>query len=221
MKRIKKSFSLILAAVSVLTLLTLTACNNSEESSNSSEQANAPVISSVDDVEISASAAPESTDTTVSDDPIVVPDDPNNPADPDDPIVDNSGLALPDNRAGRMVKAALASGEWGALMLVEEDAIAIVTGVDPADLDEFACVMPMISAVANEVYCLKPKDGKTDAVRTTLSNLIAAKLEDHMMYPMVAAAWENAVLEEDDGYVYLVVHPDNAQAAADIMGATK
>lgn len=214
----KKSFSLILAAASVLTLLTLTACNNSGESSNSSEQAGAPVISSIDDVE---SSAPESTDTTVSDDPIIVPDDPNNPAGSDDPIVDNSGLALPDNRAGRMVKAALASGEWGSLMLVEEDAIATVTGVDPADLDEFACVTPMISAVPNEVYCLKPKDGKTDAVRTTLSNLIAAKLEDHMMYPMVAAAWENAVLDEDGGYVYLVVHPDNAQAAADIMGATK
>lgn len=221
MKNIKKSFSLFLAAVSVLTLLTLTACNNSGESSNSSEQAGVPVISSVDDVE---SSAPESADTTVSDDPIVVPDDPNNPADPDDPGnggVDNSGLALPDNRAGRMVKAALASGEWGALMLVEEDAIANVTGVDPADLDEFACVMPMMSAVPNEVYCLKPKDGKADAVRTALSGLVDSKKDDHMLYPLVQEAWANAVLEEDDGYVYLVVHPDNAQAAADIMGATK
>lgn len=215
----KKSFSLILAAALVFTL---TACNNSGESSDAASTTPASTAAGVESPE--SSAAPESTDTTVSDDPIVVPDDPNNPADPDDPGsggVDNSGLALPDNRAGRMVKAALASGEWGALMLVEEDAIAIVTGVDPADLDEFACVTPMISAVPNEVYCLKPKDGKTDAVRTTLSNLIAAKLEDHMMYPMVAAAWEEAVVEEDGGYVYLVVHPDNAQSAADTMGATK
>lgn len=213
----KKSFSLIFAAALVLAL---TACNNSGESSDAASATPASTIASVEAPE--SSAAPESTDATVSDDPIIVPDDPNNPADPGgDPIVDNSGLALPDNRAGRMVKAALASGEWGALMLVEEDAIAIVTGVDPADLDEFACVTPMISAVPNEIYCLKPKDGKTDAVRTTLSNLIAAKLEDHMMYPMVAAAWEQAVVEEDGGYVYLVVHPDNAQSAADTMSATK
>lgn len=203
-------------------VLTLTACNNSEESSDTASTTPASTVSSVEAPE--SSAAQESTDTTVSDDPIIVPDDPNNPADPDDPGnggVDNSDLALPDNRAGRMVKAALAEGEWGALMLVEEDAIASVTGVDPADLDEFACVMPMISAVPNEVYCFKPKDGKTDTVRTALANLITAKQEDHMMYPMVAAAWENAVLEEDGGYVYLVVHHDNAQAAADIMGATK
>lgn len=213
----KKSFSLILAAA---LLLTLTACNNSGESSG---EASTPVVSTVSSVDNGeSSAAPESTDTTVSDDPIIVPDDPNNPADPGgDPIVDNSGIELPDNRAGRMVKAALGVGEWGALMLVEEDAIALVTGVDPADLDEFACVMPMMSAVPNEVYCLKPKDGKADAVRTALSGLIDSKKEDHMLYPLVQEAWANAVLEEDGGYVYLVVHPDNAQGAADIMGATK
>lgn len=215
----KKSFSLILAAA---LLLTLTACNNSGDSSNSSVEASAPEVSSAANTEnSSAPAAPESTDTTVSDDPIIVPDDPNNPADPDDPIVDNSGLEFPDNRAGRMVKAALAEGEWGALMVVESEGISGVTGVSVEDLDEFCCVMPMLSAVPNEVYCMKPKDGKTDAVRTALSNLIDAKKEDHMMYPLVQEAWANAVLEEDGGYVYLVVHPDNAQAAADTMGATK
>lgn len=215
----KKTFSLILAAALVLTL---TACNNSGDSSNSSIEASAPEVSSAENS--SAPAAPESTDTTVSDDPIIVPDDPNNPADPDDPGnggVDNSGLEFPDNRAGRMVKAALASGEWGALILVEEDAVAMATGVDPADLDEFCGVMPMMSAVSNEVYCMKPKDGKADAVRTALSNLIDSKKDDHMLYPSVQEAWANAVLEEDGGYVYLVVHPDNAQAAADTMGATK
>lgn len=215
----KKSFSLILAAT---LLLTLTACNNSGDSSNSSVEASAPEVSSAANTEnSSAPAAPESTDTTVSDDPIIVPDDPNNPADPDEPIVDNSGLEFPDNRAGRMVKAALAEGEWGALMVVESEGISGVTGVSVEDLDEFCCVMPMLSAVPNEVYCMKPKDGKTDTVRTALSNLIDAKKEDHMMYPLVQEAWANAVLEEDGGYVYLVVHPDNAQAAADTMGATK
>lgn len=213
----KKTFSLILAAALVLTL---TACNKSDGSSSDTVSGEtSQTVSSAESSDVLS--APES---TIDDNSIVVPDDPDNPADPDDPGnggVDNSGLEFPDNRAGRMVKAALAEGEWGALIVVESESIGSVTGVSVEDLDEFCCVMPMMSAVPNEVYCMKPKDGKAATVRTALSNLIDAKKEDHMLYPSVQEAWANAVLEEDGGYVYLVVHPDNAQTIADIMGAAK
>lgn len=214
----KKSFSLILAAA---LLLTLTACNNSGDSSNSSIEASAPEVSSAANTEnSSAPAAPESTDTTVSDDPIIVPDDPNNPADPAEPIVDNSGLEFPDNRAGRMVKAALGVSEWGAMMLLDGETISAVSGIDPEDCEEFCCIQAMISAVANEVYCVKPKSGRTDAVKAAINDYVQVKQNDPMQYPMVQEVWEQAVVGEDGGYVYLVVHPDS-QTVADTMGATK
>lgn len=210
----KKYFTLILA----VSLLTLTACSNSGESSSSVASNEEPsVISSVPEAE--SSAAPESSETSVDDDPVIIPDDPDNPANPGG--VDNSALELPDNRAGRMIKAALDSYDWSYMMLLDEDMIAAVTGVDPADLDEYACIMPEMSGVPCEAYCFKPKDGKASAVRTALSALVDAKKDDHMLYPMVQEAWANAVLEEDGGYVYLVVHPDSAQEIADTMGATK
>ncbi len=227
----KKTIAMITAAALVFTLA---GCNNTENNSTGSTGANTPAsVSSAaqgTDESSDVPAVPDSTPGGESNDipadpdnSIVVPDDPDNPADPNggEGGVNNSGIEFPDNRAGRMVKAALASGEWGALMQIEEDALSISIGVDAADLDEFCCVMPMLSAVPNEVYCFKPKSGKEDAVKTVLSNLVDAKKEDHMLYPMVQDAWANAVIGEDDGYVYLVVHPDNAREAADIMGATK
>lgn len=213
----KKSFSLIIVLALVFTF---TACSNSEESS---EATSAPVISSVASVSSVAnesSAAPGSTDTGVSDDPIIVPDDPNNPA---EPVVDNSDVVnnLPDNRAGRMVKAALGVGEWGALILMDGEIMTAVTGVNSDDCEEFCCAQAMISAVANEIYCIKPKSGSTDAVKSAINNYVEVKRNDPMQYPMVQEAWENAVLEEDGDYVYLVVHPESAQEIADTMGATK
>lgn len=217
----KRSFSLILAATLALAL---TACNNSGESSDPFDKSSIPEVVS-DTESSSAPAAPVSTDTAVSDDPIVVPDDPNNPNDPDDPGnggVDNSGLEFPDNRAGRMVKAALASGEWGSMMALDAETMtSIVPGLNAGDCEECCGAQAMISAVANEVYCIKPKDGSMDTVRSALNNLVQTKKDDPMQYPLVQEAWANAVVEEDGGYVYLVVHPDDAQAIADTMGATK
>lgn len=209
----KKSFSLILAAALVLTL---TACNNSGESSDSSEKSSTPEV-------VSTVEAPEVSEPT--DDPIVVPDDPNNPPDfndPENPVVDNSGLEFPDNRAGRMVKAAINEGEWGYLMALDAEKItANIPGLNADDMEECCGVQVMMSGVANEVYCIKPKDGSMDAVRSALNNLVQTKRDDPMQYPMIQEVWENAVVEEDGGYVYLVVHPDDAQAIADTMGATK
>lgn len=212
----KKSFSLILAAALVLAL---TACNNSGESSNSADKSSAPEVVSSVEATVS-SAAPEISEP--ADNPIVVPDDPNNPADPNEPIVDNSGLEFPDNRAGRMVKAALGESEWGSMMALDAETITdIIPGLNADDMEECCGAQAMISAVANEVYCIKPKDGSADAVKSALNNLVQTKKDDPMQYPMVQEVWSNAVVEEDGGYVYLVVHPDDAQSIADTMGATK
>lgn len=214
----KKTFSLILAAALVLTL---TACNNSGDSSNES---GAPeVVSTVSTVEApESSTTPEISEPV--DDPIVVPDDPDNPADPDDPGnggVDNSGLELPDNRAGRMVKAALAESEWGAMMPMDAETMtAVIPGLNADDCEECCGVQAMISAVANEVYCIKPKSGSMDAVKSALNNYVQTKRDDPMQYPSVQEVWEQAVVEEDGGYVYLVAHPDS-QTVADAMGAAQ
>ena len=202
----KKTFSLILAAAMIMTF---TACNNSE---NSSDNSSSTVISSEpQNVSAPDSTAIERTDTTVSDDPIVVPDDPNNPADPEQGGgVDNSGLEFPDNRAGRMMKAGIEVGEWGALGTLDAAAIQSRTGVDPANMEECCGVIAMISAVPNEVYVIKPANGKESDVRTALTQYLNNMKDDPMQYPMVQEAWANAVLEEDGDYIYLVCHPDSA-----------
>lgn len=227
----KKTIALISAAALVLTLA---GCNNTENNSNGSTGANNSVSSAAQsaqgtDESSDVPAAPDSTPGGESNDipadpdnSIVIPDDPDNPADPNGGEgVDNSGLELPDNRTGRMIKAGLAVSEWGYLIALDAEMMtALIPGLNADDLEECCGVQPMMSAVANEVYCIKPKSGSMDTVKSALNNYVQTKRDDPMQYPMVQEVWEHAVVEEDGGYVYLVCHPES-QAVADAMAAAQ
>lgn len=231
----KKTIALISAAALVLTLA---GCNNTENNSTGSTGTNnsAPVSSAAQSVQGTGESADvpadpdsnpgeESNDIPADpDNSIVFVDDPDNPADPNGGEgggADNSGLELPDNRAGRMVKAGLAVSEWGYLIALDAEMMtALIPGLNADDLEECCGVQPMMSAVANEVYCIKPKSGSMDTVKSALNGYVQTKKDDPMQYPSVQEVWERAVVEEDGGYVYLVCHPDS-QTIADTMAAAQ
>lgn len=236
----KKTIALISAAVIALTL---TACNNTENSSGT-PNSSAPVSSAASQPASSAgsSAAPDSSDvpagpggSTSADvpaesdssdipadpnDSIVVPDDPNNPGDPDEGV-DNSALVYPDNRAGRMVKAAISTGPWSGMSIMQEDEVPFsFPDLKIEDCEEYCIAYCPMSAQLQYAIAVKPKAGGESAVKTVFENFIQAKKDDHMLYPSLQPIAESAVLGEDGGYIYVVFH-ENSQTVADAMTAAQ
>lgn len=238
----KKTMALISAAVIALTL---TACNNTDNTS-STPNSSAPVSSAASQPASSAvsSAAPDSSDVPAGsdgsasvdapaqsgddsadvpaspDDSIVVPDDPNNPGDPDEGA-DNSALVYPDNRAGRMVKAAISTGPWSGMSIMQEDEVPFsFPDLKIEDCEEYCIAYCPMSAQLQYAIAVKPKAGGESVVKTVFENFIQAKKDDHMLYPSLQPIAESAVLGEDGGYIYVVFH-ENSQTVADAMAAAQ
>lgn len=221
----------IIAAISAAALvLTLTACNNTENTSTTpnnstpvsgaADSANAPAAGDSSDVPAGAGdstsadvpAEPDSSDVPANpdDDPIVVPDDPNNPADPNaNKGVDNSGLAFPDNRAGRMVKAALAESAWSYMELADEETLPFLfPDLKLEDMEEYCIAQCPMSAQLQYAVAIKPKAGSEAAVKSVFESFIQAKKDDQMLYPQLQIVAQNAILAEDGGYIYVVLHQE-------------
>lgn len=214
----KKAFSLILAAA---TVLTLSACNNADGSSTEADSSEAVVQSSSTVIESSSTVIESTNDGEVSDDPIVVPDDPDNPDPNNGGGVDNSGLTLPDNRAGRMVKAALATDNWSYMMLGDEETVpALFPELKLDDCEEYCIAYCPMSAQLQYAIAIKPKDGSKDAVKAVLDAFVESKKNDPYIYPELQVVAQNAILDEDGGYIYVVLHQES-QSVADAMAAAK
>ena len=242
----KKIIALISAAVIALTL---TGCNNTDDTSSGSD-GSATVSSAAHDssdvpaapVSSDVPAAPESSDVPASsgdaesadvpaepnssdipanpDNSVVVPDDPNNPGDPNEGV-DNSGLAFPDNRAGRMVKAALGTSEWSYMDLMDETTLPyFFPDLKLEDCEEYCIAFCGMSAQLQYAISIKPKAGSESTVKTTLENFVQAKKDDQMLYPEQQVVAQKAVQGEDGGYLYVVFH-ENSQSVADAMTAAQ
>lgn len=230
----KKIVSILL--VCAMLTATLTACDSNKTSDNSSstsstsensstESSSSESSSSESSSSESSSTESNSADSSSTDDSIVVPDDPNNPGDGDGGEgVDNSGLEFPDNRAGALAKAALATDAWPAMDLVTDP--EFVSAMFSADFnvdsyEEFCLSTNFISAAFNKVIIIKPKEGKEEEVSNAFKSYLTMIQDPSMMlYPDQEIQIAGTVTgETDDGYYYMIVHENGADIAAAMLAA--
>lgn len=218
----KKIVSILL--VCAMLTGTLTACDTNKPSDTSSSTSSTESSSSESSSSESTTES-SSTDSGSTDDNIVVPDDPNNPGDGDDGEgVDNSGLEFPDNRAGALAKAALATDAWPAMDLVTDP--EFISAMFSADFnidsyEEFCLSTNFISAAFNKVIIIKPKAGKEEEVSNAFKSYQEMIQDPSMMYyPDQEIQIAGTVTgETDDGYYYMIVHENGADIAAAMLAA--
>lgn len=223
----KKIVSILL--VCAMLTATLTACDTNKPSDNSSSTSSTSESSSTESNSTdsssteSSSADSGSADSSSTDDNIVVPDDPDNPGDPNEGV-DNSGLEFPDNRAGALAKAALATDAWPAMDLVTDP--EFVSAMFSADFnvdsyEEFCLSTNFISAAFNKVIIIKPKEGKEEEVSNAFKSYLTMIQDPSMMYyPDQEIQIAGTVTgETDDGYYYMIVHENGEDIAAAMLAA--
>lgn len=140
------------------------------------------------------------------------------------PIVDNSSLDYPDNRAGRMAAAALKTDEWPYMQVVSDpEVIGTMFSTDKDvtfnldDLEEYCFCSNLISAQLNEVIIVKPVNGREGAVQDVLDSYLNYTQNGAAFYPDQEISAAGAVSGKTaDNYMYLIVH-ENGAAIADAI----
>ncbi len=140
------------------------------------------------------------------------------------PIVDNSSLDYPDNRAGRMAAAALKTDEWPYMQVVSDpEVIGTMFSTDKGvtfnldDLEEYCFCSNLISAQLNEVIIVKPVNGREGAVQDVLDSYLNYTQNGAAFYPDQEISAAGAVSGKTaDNYMYLIVH-ENGAAIADAI----
>lgn len=129
-----------------------------------------------------------------------------------------AGLTL---TASEMAERALGynSNEWSmAMMLVEDDALAVLLPDLNADMFEDYCFYSdAISINGHEVFVGKPKAGQEAAVKAAIEKSLSTLKEQVSFYPAGQASVAGAVSgTTSHGYEYFIIHP-NGEAAANAM----
>ncbi len=221
----KKIVSVLL--ISAMLATALTACDTNTPSDSSTNSSTSSTTESTGD---SSSASNSSTEDSSSstesnpDDSINVPDDPNNSSD-DMEGVDNSGLPFPDNKAGELAKAVLATNAWPAMDLVSDPEVIpvmISPDLNVDAMEEYCFATNIISAQLNKVVVVKPKADNEAEVSEVLDAYFETVTTDPniVFYPAQEESAKGAVKgKTDDGYYYIIVHENGADIESAMLEA--
>ena len=88
-------------------------------------------------------------------------------------------------------------------------------GIDPADLEDYVCKLPMMSAHITEFFIAKVKDGKMDAVKAALQARQEA-LAGGFLYPSLVELVEDYKLVVNGNYILFCI-TENADQAVEIF----
>ncbi len=234
----KKFVSMLL--VSAMLVTALTACDNgktNDSDSNPSTSTDSGNSSSTDgnssstDSETSSGESSTDNESSSSDDSASSPEESSSDPESSDPDSgeiaepDNSGLPYPDNKAGNMAKAALATGSWPALDMVSDqdflDAL-FIPDFKLESAEEYCFCTSVISAQLYKVVVIKPKADKETEVSEAIDKYFDAIKNDPNIafYPGQQASAEGAVKNKtDDGYYYIIVHEDGADIESAMLAA--
>ncbi len=216
------------AMLAAIITLTLAGCKNNNASDNNSSDSNAAsdtssvVSDSTDSTSDSNDSTSDSNDSTdVSDQNSGETGD--STSDAGNGGVDNSGLEYPDTKAGRMVKAALATDAWGAMDLAmdQEYVNALFSEKFVLDnMEEYCFTSSLMSTQLLKVAVFKPKAGTEEDFKTAIDEYLAYAKEGAAFYPAQEESAAGAVSgTTDDGYMYLVVHQNGADIANALVAA--
>jgi len=230
----KKFVSMLL--VSAMLVTALTACDNgktNDSDSNPSTSTDSGNSSSTDGSSSSADSGISSGESSTDNESSTSEDSSSDQglieigtSDSDDIIEpDNSGLPYPDNKAGNMAKAALATGSWPALDMVSDQDFLDALFIPDFKLDsaeEYCFCTSVISAQLYKVVVIKPKADKETEVSDAIDKYFDLIKNDPNIafYPGQQASAEGAVKNKtDDGYYYIIVHEDGADIESAMLAA--
>ena len=225
----KKFVSMLL--ISTMLVTALTACDNktNESDSNPSSSSTATGNDSTGD---SSSADNSSSDneSSTSEDSASTPDDSNSDTDlpsgeTDEPVIDNSGLEFPDNKAGNIAKTILETNEWPKMDIVDDQDFLGALFSAEFNLDsceEYCFASNVMSVQLNKIIVIKPKEGSEEEISNAIDAYLEAVQTDPNIafYPMQQASAEGAVKgQTDDGYYYVIVHESGADIETGMLAA--
>lgn len=214
----KKFVSMLL--ISTMLVTALTACGNNANESDSNPNSS------------STAAGGESSDneSSTSEDNASTPEDSNSDTsdlpsgETGEPVIDNSSLEFPDNKAGNIAKTILATDEWPNMDIVLPEYMSALISPDfnPDSCEESCFVSNVMSVQLNKVIVIKPKEGKEDEISNAVDAYFEAVQTDPNLafYPMQQASAEGAVKgKTDDGYYYMIVHENGADIETAMLAA--
>lgn len=200
--------------------LTMTGCGNNGNDSGESS------VSSPEESSQESSSEESSSDDSSSDDSSEESSDDSDAGGDktDESGVDNSTLAFPENRAGRMAKAALGEDNWPAMDIASDPEMigAMFSTADGEvfnldDLEEHCFCTNVISAQLYKVIVVKPVNGREGAVEDAVGKYLDYSKNGAAFYPEQEESAAGAVSGKTaDNYIYLIVHK-NGRAIADAI----
>lgn len=212
----KKFISALL--ISTLLVSSLTACDSnsgstSGTSSDDTLSTNSQGTSGTTSEDTSGTTSEDTSSTTSED----------TSGETEEEGADNSGLAFPDNGAGKLAKKALSVGTWVAMDIVPD--VQLLPNLfhslelDTELCDEYCFITEVISAQLYRVITVKPSEGNETAVKKALDDYLDAVKTDPNIafYPGQQECAEGAVSgKTDDGYLYLIIHKDGKAIANEL-----
>lgn len=136
---------------------------------------------------------------------------------------DESSENLPDisGRAAQMGAAAMEAVEWPSMMdVTDEETASIFFGIDLNMCEDYYFSNQLISAQLNEIVIAKPSAGNEDALKAAFDAHFEYIQNDAAFYPDQEASAAGAVSgTTEDGYYYIIVHENGADAAAAMLTA--
>lgn len=202
--------------------LTMTGCGNN---GNDSGESSVSSPSSPEESSSEESSSDDSSDSSSDDSSEESSDESDAGGDKtDESGVDNSMLAFPENRAGRMAKAALEEDNWPGMDIVSEPEMvgAMFSTADGEvfnldDLEEHCFCTNVISAQLYKVIVVKPVNGREGAVEDAIGKYLDYSQNGAAFYPEQEESAAGAVSGKTaDNYIYLIVHK-NGRAIADAI----
>lgn len=130
-------------------------------------------------------------------------------------------LPDPDGRAAKMGAAAMEAVEWPAMMDVTDPEMAsMFFGIDLSACEDYYLSNQLISAQLNEVVIAKPSAGNEDALKSAFDAHFEYIKNEAAFYPDQEASAAGAVSgTTEDGYLYIIVHENGADAAEAMLAA--
>lgn len=222
----KKFVSMLL--VSTMLITALTACDNKANDSDSNPSSSSTATGGDSSTDGGSSADNNSSDneSSNSEDSSDNPDasDPN-PDETGEPVIDNSELSFPDNKAGNIAKTIIETDEWPKMDIVDDqDYLGALFSAD-FNLDsceEYCFASNVMSVQLNKIVVIKPKVGSEDEISNAIDAYYEAVQTDPNLafYPMQQASAEGAVKgKTNDGYYYMIVHANGEDIETAMLAA--
>lgn len=123
-----------------------------------------------------------------------------------------------DKTTDQAAEIVLDSAEFPLTIQIDDEKMLEETiGLNTDDIEEYTVYQQMMSVDLAEVIIIKPKSGKSEAVKSTLYARKQALIDTFSFYPNQKEAAEATVVGENKGLCYLICCADAAKAEKELL----